>query len=332
MTRKKSRQKWMMIVMSVVLIAVVAVLSIVQLQKNTKPLKIIYISKTKDQSDFWTMLRAGAQMAGKEKDAELLVVAPDSEQDLDRQNQLVDEAIRQKPDAILLSPIDYEKSVEAAQKIKAHKIPLVLIDSGLEKDVADAEISTDNVRAGKLAGEFVKNERTADTVIGVVSYVKGSSTAMQREKGFRAGLGDLQFKIVDTVYSESDYQRGYDVTKDLISRHPEITIIAGMNEYSTTGAARAINDMGLKQKVKIVGFDNSIEEIQMLESGVVESIVIQRPFDMGYLGVRTAVSLAKGEDVEYRSDSGCKLVTKDTIYTEENQKLLFPFAEKSQAE
>ena len=77
----------------------------------------------------------------------------------------------------------------------------------------------------------------------------------------------------------------------------------------------------------MVGFDSSLEEIQFLESGVFDAIVVQRPLNMGYLGVSMAYQAARSIEVPKIVESGSVLITRETIYTEENQKLLFPFRE-----
>ena len=64
-----------------------------------------------------------------------------------------------------------------------------------------------------------------------------------------------------------------------------------------------------------------------MEEGIFEIIVIQNPFKMGYLGIEAAVEILNGGKVEKHIDSGCELISNDSVYTEENQKLLFPFRE-----
>ena len=66
----------------------------------------------------------------------------------------------------------------------------------------------------------------------------------------------------------------------------------------------------MEDQVKVVGFDNSVEQIQLLEAGVFQGIVIQKPFNIGYLGVEQAVKAIEGYPMEYNLDSGCKLITK----------------------
>ncbi len=54
--------------------------------------------------------------------------------------------------------------------------------------------------------------------------------------------------------------------------------------------------------------------------------MIQKPFNIGYLGVEQAVKAIEGYPMEYNLDSGCKLITKENMYEEENQRLLYPFS------
>lgn len=310
----------------VIIAGVFVVSSIVLGVKTNKRMEVIFISKNVDDSDFWSSLVAGARMAAEEYNIKLTVDAPEQEENYTEQNELIRKAIKQKPDAIALAPSDYAKSAEAAQEITDHGIKLVLIDSIVKGEPADAIVATDNYKAGMTMGKWVTRECKEVCQIGIISHVKGSSTAIEREKGLRDGLGSLEKDIAQVVYSNSNYSQAYDVTKTLLLEHPEINVLAGLNEYSTVGAARAIKDMGLSHKVKIIGFDNSIEEIELLESDIVDGLVIQKSFDMGYLGIQTVAKLVNGEQVNSIDiDSGSKLILKENIYTDENQKLLFPF-------
>jgi ribose transport system substrate-binding protein len=73
-----------------------------------------------------------------------------------------------------------------------------------------------------------------------------------------------------------------------------------------------------------VGFDNSREEIEYLEDGVVQALVVQKPFNMGYLGVKTLIEILRGEEVPEVIHTESVLVRKEDMFTPENQKLLFP--------
>lgn len=297
------------------------------IETKKEPYRLIFISKTIDShNDFWTSLIDGAELAAEELDVEIEVVGGSAEEDVDGQIRKIEESIDKKPDAILVAPCDYSKTSDVLQQVVDNGIPLILLDSVIDRDIAVSVVSTDNRLAGKELGEFTRNLLEHNSVIGIIGHVKGTSTAMEREEGIKEGLGDAKEKIADIVYCDSSYEKAYSLTTDMLTRYPDIDVLIGTNEYATVGAARAVKDMELAGKVKMVGFDNSVEEIQLLEEGVLRGIVIQKPFNIGYLGVDQAVKAITGKGADKKVDSGCKLITKENLYEEENQRLLYPFS------
>ncbi len=290
---------------------------------------IIFIPKVIDEdNDFWKLLIEGTQMAAAENQIELTIVATETEDDYKGQNELIQWAVAQKPDAILLTPCSYTETTLYAKKVKEQGIPLILVDSAVNEDVADTVITTDNVKLGEVEGNYMKQYVTEDSQIAIIGHVEGSSTAIEREQGVRMGLGEYQNRIVDVVFCDSDYDKAYHLMMGLIEKYPGIDLVAGLNEYSAVGAARAIKEKKLQDRIRVVGIDSSLEEIQLLEEGIFEIIVIQNPFKMGYLGVEAVLKILSGEKVPKYIDSGCELISNDSVYTEENQKLLFPFKEE----
>lgn len=291
--------------------------------------KIICIIKTMDKNNgFWLSVMEGADLAASEYGIELSIRGPEAEEDYDTQNQIIYEAIGEKPDAIVLAAADYNETNEAAKKIKESGIKLILIDSKVKDDVADTVIATDNYQAGIRMGAVMKQLLGEDEKIGIISHVKGTSTAIDRENGIRMGLTDDKDKIIEVAYCDSDSGKAEELTKKMLTKYPDITVIAGLNQYASVGAGNAVKKLGLEDQVKIIGFDNSREQIKYLEEGIYEAIVIQKSFNMGYLGVESAVKLLKGEKVSREIDSGSALITKENMYSSLNQKLLFPFSEE----
>ena len=294
--------------------------------QDQKVYKMILIPKTIDETNgFWTSLIAGAELGAEEFKADLEIVGGKSETDIEGQINCIQDSIAKKPDAMLVSPCSYSEMSEALQKVVDNGIKLVLIDSVIDRDIAQGIVATDNYLAGRELGEFTRGLLTGQSQIGIVAHVKGSSTAIERENGMRDGLGDYENQIMDVVFCGSSYDRAYKLTVEMLEKYPQMEVIMGTNEYSAVGAAEAVKDLGLKGKVKVVGFDNSIKEIQLLEEGVFQGIIIQKPFNIGYLGVEQAVHILDGKKYEKNVDSGCKMITKENMYEEENQRLLYPF-------
>lgn len=327
----KGNSSWVRIVSVIVLMLMFGLFVFLSWNRRAvqrAPYRILFVPKVIDEeNDFWKALIEGTEQGAKEYGVELVIEAADAENNHEMQSEILRRAAADPPDAVILAPTSYTKITAAAKEVKNAGIPLILVDSTMDEKVADAVIATDNFTAGKRMAECLENSLPENPVIGVIAHVQGSSTAIEREAGLREGLGEYENCIVGTVFSNSDYQQGYDVTIRLLQEHPDINVLVGLNEYSAVGAARAVKDRGLNGKIRMVGFDSSIEEIQLLESGVFEGIVVQKPFNMGYFGVETAVQAIQGKSVPSYIDSGSQAVTKEEMYSEENQKLLFLFRE-----
>ncbi len=295
-------------------------------EKEERELSLIYIPKVVDgTNDFWTSLIQGAEMAAKEYNADIRVWAPDEENDVEGQNKLLEKAIQEKPDSILISPSSFTESDALLQKAKEQGIHISFIDSYTQEDVQDITVATDNLEAGQLLGKFAAKLLGPDDQIAIVSHVKGVSTAVEREKGFRSGLGRLKENIVEVVYCDSRYDKSYELTEELMKKYPDLKMIAGMNEYSSVGAARAVKAEHAEDRIHVVGVDSSQEAVQLMEHGVFQGIVVQKAFKMGYAGVRETIKMLRGENYKTNVNSGCELVTPDNMYTSEIEKLLFPF-------
>lgn len=321
--------KWQSII--VVIISVLLIITGLHgyIKIEEKKIEVIYIPKIIDgTNEFWTALIAGAQMAAQEEQIHLQIVAPDSEENYEQQNELIYWAIEQEPDAILISPCDYQKNLEACKKVRESGTKLIFVDSHVEGMKEDCVIETDNFIAGKKIGQFAKEYITQDTQIAIVSHVKNSSTAIERISGFEYELGDMKEQIVTVAYCDSNYDKAYTLTEQIMREYPKVELIIGTNEYSAVGAANAIKDMNLQNQVNMIGFDNSIEQVKLLEEQVLQGIVIQKPFNMGYLAVKQAVAMVKNETYQEKVDSGSVLITEDNMNQQENQKLLFPFVGK----
>ncbi|MGG4341370.1 substrate-binding domain-containing protein [Paenibacillus lautus] len=291
--------------------------------------KIIVGVKALDEIEFWRVLIEGVNTASREFGVDVSVVGPTQEIEVDLQIQLLEEAIKQKPDAIVMAAGDYNRLVPLAESIRKAHIPLIMIDSAVNGDYAQSLIATDNVNAGQKAGKELSSLLPAHAKVAIVSFVQGTSTQIEREQGVRSILEPRSgTEIVGTYYSEGKEERAYEITKKLLLERHDLNGIVGLNEPSTVGAGRAIRELGLAGKVKLVGFDSSVKEVKLLEEGVLQSTIVQKPFNIGYLGIKTAVSIIEGDKVSRNVYTDSVVITKVNMYTEENQKLLFPFVEE----
>lgn len=323
----KKRKKWMSICLVICLIGGIGGAAWYRQKKiEERRMSLVYIPKVEDSTnDFWKALILGTKMAAKEYNADIEIKAPTEENDIERQNELLKEAISEEPDAILFSPSSFTESNDLLKEAKEKGIRISFIDSYTEEKVQDLTVATDNLEAGEKLGKFAATLLDPDDQIAIVAHVKGVSTAVEREEGFRKGLGDLAKNIVEVVYCDSQYEKSRKLTQELMEKYPNLKMVAGMNEYSSVGAARAVKAAGAKDRIQVVGVDSSQEAVQLMENGVFKGLVVQKAFKMGYIGVKETILMLRGKSYEKDVNSGCELVTPDNMYDSEIEKLLFPF-------
>lgn len=297
------------------------------INQNTR---IVVVFKSLNEGmEFWDVVQAGIESAAKEFGVKTEVVGAKYEREIHRQIEILDEIVEQKPDAIVLAAADYNLLIPSVEKIHKAGIKLITIDSAVNSSIPESFIATDNVQAGIKAGLELAKLVPQTSQVAILSHVKGTATAIEREKGVRKGLDQSQItNIYDTLFSENNQEKGLEIIKKLLIEKPQTAGIVCLNETSTLGAARAIKELNLDGKVKLVGFDSSINEVKLVEQGVIQATVVQNPFNMGYTGIEMAVRAIKGEKVDKRIDTGSVVVTEKNMYSRENEKLLFPFIDK----
>jgi ribose transport system substrate-binding protein len=290
-----------------------------------RPARVDVIIKT-NTMEFWQVLVDGVHVAAEEFKVDVRVNGPRTEADVDGQIAMVEDAIRGRPDAIVLAATDFDRLVPVARKIVDRGIKLIILDSGINADIAHSTVQTDNVAAGNKAGKVMQEYLQGPAKIAIISFVKNAASLLDREKGVREVLeGDPRIVRLDTYSVDGSEQNAYAKVMEILRNDPGVTGVIGLNEGTTVGAGRAISELGLKDRVTLVGFDNSLQEIKFLEEGVLKATVIQRPFSMGYLSIKTAAEVISGKKVPRTIDTGSLVITRRNMYEEENQKLLFPF-------
>lgn len=292
-------------------------------QEQSTVVRVIVKNKN---ADFWSVVKMGAEAAEKEFGIRVDFEGPTDEKDINGQIDLVRSAIEDKVDAIVLAACDYVKLVDVAEEAVSRKIPVIIIDSDLKSDKMKCFIGTDNVDAGRKLGECLIEKVGKKCSISVMSFVKGAASSDQREEGFNSFIKGYQgVKVLSVEYCNSDETTAERLTEKLTVRRPKLDAIVCLNAYGAIGTARVISRLGLSGKIKVIGFDSNPEEINFMEKDVIQSLVIQNPFSMGYLGVKYALDAISGTPVSKRIDTRSKVIDINNMYEPENEKLLFPF-------
>ncbi|WP_165279856.1 substrate-binding domain-containing protein [Paenibacillus protaetiae] len=308
-----------------VAVSIYAAFSFKLFQASERVRTITVILKSNDMnSSFWQTVRAGAEAAAKETGANVSIVGPLQEQNTGSQIQLLEEAVKQKPQAIVIAPSNDRKLLPALDKAHQAGIKLVAMDSPVELDhYQPVLVSNNHVEAGMKAGAEAANENGGRPVVSIISDTPASPVSAAREKGILSAIADYPDSYYDTYYAGGTEDGAYEAVKILMGKNTNVNTVITLNETTALGAAKALKELGKTESTRLIGFDSSIYQIQLMEEGTMDALIVEKPFNMGYLAVKTAVKMIDGERAGITLIDP-QVVTRDNMYNPENQKLLFP--------
>lgn len=283
--------------------------------------------------EFWKSIHAGSIKAARELSAQgtqvdVIWKGPLREDDREQQVQVVEGFMSQGIDGIVLAPLDNRALVRPVEEAKQVGLPTLIIDSGLESTSIISFVATDNHKGGMLAADRMGELLGGKGKVILLRYQEGSASTEDRETGF---LEELRTKYPGLELVSSDQHAGATretakvASENLLNRFSnDVQGIFTPNESSTSGMLLALQDIGKAGKVTFIGFDTSETFIEAMRNKQLHGIVVQNPFNMGYLGVRTMVEYLLGKPIEKRIDTGVTMVTPETLNAPEMQTLLHP--------
>ncbi|REE68056.1 monosaccharide ABC transporter substrate-binding protein (CUT2 family) [Paenibacillus taihuensis] len=294
-----------------------------------KARSIAFVLKTSNaRSDFWQAVSAGAQAAAKEAEAGLTVEGPLQDMDADTQIRMIQEAADRGPDALVVAPVHDPRMGDILRDIRERGIKVVVVDTPLQLDSPPYYVANNHKEAGRQAGRTAVEATSGKLNAAIISDFPNSGVQSDRETGVKEALDAHADEYDETFYAENSEEKAYDYTKSLLQDKPALNTIIALSEPAVLGAAKALKERGQAGNVKLIGFDSSVYEIKLLEEGVLHATIVQKPFNMGYLSVKTALGLVAGRRTDQTTYIDSVVVTKSNMYTTENQKLLFPFIQK----
>jgi ribose transport system substrate-binding protein len=282
--------------------------------------------------EFWKSVHAGAIMAARELDVDIIWKGPLKEDDRESQIAVMENIIARGVSGIVLAPLDDTALREPVLNAQRAGIPVVIFDSGLKGKEYVSYVATDNFKGGQVAGEYMGQLLAGKGKIAVLRYSEGSDSTTSRENGFIDAISkfkDIQI-ICSNQYAGVTTESALKAAENMFARFTGADgslNIDGMfcaAEPPTLGVLRALDNLGAAGKVKFVGFDTSEKMVLALRQGHLHGFVVQDPVKIGYLGVKTMVAHLRGTKVDPRIDTGCTLVTPQNIDNPDIQKLLNP--------
>jgi ribose transport system substrate-binding protein len=250
--------------------------------KGGKSLKLAFV--TNNASDYWTIARKGVEKADAELDNVTVEFKMPGEGTAAEQKRIIDDLVSTNIDGIAISPVDPDNQTQLLNDT-AKKTLVITQDSDAPKSDRAMYIGTDNVAAGRQAGELIKEALPDGGKIMLFVGKSDARNAAERAQGIREALKDSKIEIIDTRTDDTDRARAKANAADTLVKYPDISALVGLWSYNGPAILNAVKDADKVGKVKIICFDEEEETLAGVKDGSIFATVVQQPFEFGYQSV-----------------------------------------------
>jgi ribose transport system substrate-binding protein len=256
---------------------------------------------TNNASDFWTIARAGCDQAQKEVPNIKVEFKIPADGTAAEQTRIFDDLLVKGVNGIALSPVDPANQTAMIDK-GAAKALIVTQDSDAPSSKRSFYVGTDNVAAGRQAGELIKKAVPNGGNIMLFVGKRDAQNAKERIQGVEETLKGTNIKILDVRTDDTDRVRAKQNVADTLVRNPDIACLVGLWSYNGPAILNAVKDANKIGKVKIVTFDEENDTLQGVKDGAIEATVVQNPYEFGRQAVTLMAKKLRSENPDIPAD------------------------------
>lgn len=254
---------------------------------------------------FFVSMKEGAQKAA-DKAGYTLIVA-DSNNDASKEKSNVEDLLQQGISVLIINPTDSDAVGSAIKLANDKKVPVITVDRKANSGDVACYIASDNVKAGKMAADFIAQKLGNKGNIVELQGTPGASATNDRGKGFDEAVAAISgMKIVANQSANFDRQKGLDVMQNIMQSTPQFDAVFAQNDEMALGAVKALAG----KKVIVVGIDGGADAQKAVQDGTMSATIAQQPDLMGSLAVENAGKIIAGQTVEKSIPVDLKLITK----------------------
>ena len=249
---------------------------------------------TNNASDFWTIARKGTEKAAKDIPSIEVEFRIPSDGTAAEQQRVIDDLLAKGIQGIAISPVDPKNQTQMLNKAASQTL-VVTQDSDAPASDRVCYIGTDNVEAGRQAGQLVKEALPNGGKIMVFVGVLDAANAQQRYQGLKEALAGSNVSILDVRTDNTDLVRAKANAADSLVNHPDLAGMVGLWAYNGPAILSAVKEANKTDKVKIVAFDEQDETLSGIRDGSIYATVVQQPFEFGYRSMEMMSKILNGD-------------------------------------
>jgi ribose transport system substrate-binding protein len=260
---------------------------------------------------FSQAIRVGSNAAAVALGVKVVHYVPTTPDNVVEQTKLVEDAIRNKPDAIIFDPVDNEKLVPAIEKINAADIPVTEVTDRSTGGKFVSRVLPDDYQIGLAVAHRLIKEMAGKGTVVILEGIATATSNTERLKGFNEAIKEAAgIKLLASKTGNYQRKPAQDVMEGWIKTYPQIDGVLAANDSMAAAVAETLEKRG--RKALIVGINGSKEAIELIKNGKMLATGEYNGFVLGCLSTEVAARNLKKEQVPQ------ELVLKPAVYDKAN--------------
>jgi ribose transport system substrate-binding protein len=245
-------------------------------------------------ADFWTIARRGTEKAQAELPNYNIEFYVPGEMSAAAQKRILEDLLAKGVAGVAISPVNPDDSTDILNQV-ASKAALITQDADAPNSDRLMYLGTDNVAAGRQAGELMKKSLPEGGTAMLFVGTMDAANARERTQGIKEAIAGTKIEIIDIRTDGGDQAKAKANVEDTLTKYPDINLLVGLWAYNTPQIYNAVKAAGMGGKVKIVGFDEDQQTLKGISEGVIDGTVVQQPYEFGYQSMITLAKIIEGD-------------------------------------
>jgi len=246
-------------------------------------------------ADFWTIARAGTNKAQAELPNYNIEFYIPGEMSAAAQKKILEDLLARGVAGVAISPVNPDDSTAILNEV-ASKAVLITHDADAPKSNRLMYVGTDNVAAGRQAGELMKKALPDGGKAMLFVGTMDAANARERSQGIKEAIAGTKIEIIDIRTDGGDQAKAKANVEDTLTKYPDIDLLVGLWAYNTPQIYNAVKSLGKAGSVKIVGFDEDQQTLKGVAEGVIDGTVVQQPYEFGYQSMINMAKIIEGDN------------------------------------
>jgi ribose transport system substrate-binding protein len=236
------------------------------------------------QIPYWQTAATGFAKAASEMHVQGSVAGPNN-YDPKAEQQEFRRVAQLKPAGILVSPADPDLMKADIDAAIAAGIPVITVDADSSASKRLSFIGTDNYEAGRLGGEIVSRSLQGNGRVAIFTMPE-QTNLNERYRGYMEILTAYpHVAVLPVVDIKGDPQIAFDQAQKLIAANTKVDAFVCLDALGGKGVAKALNAAHVTGKT-LIAMDSDPETLEWIRKGVIQGTISQRPFTMGFVGLK----------------------------------------------